>query len=229
ARRDWYQRLADRVNADLEAAGFPPCAAGRMARAWNWPVSEWVRRVEEEAEKRPAVAGVFFDLRRAGGHLDVQPIEAALSAAGRRQLFVRRLAKTALEASPPHGFLIRLRGESSTVDLKAQGISPVVWLARCYAVEAGTPARNTLERLEAAVRAGIMAETVRSNVAEAYRFLLGLRLRLHLRLLADGKPTTDAVALSQLTGIERSRLKDAFRAIKGWQDMAAYRYQPNLL
>jgi CBS domain-containing protein len=172
---------------------------------------------------------VLFDLRRAGGHLDIEPIESALSAAARKPLFVRRLAKTALEATPPHTLLIRLRGESSTVDLKAQGISPVVWLARCYAVEAGAPARNTLERLDAAVRAGIMAETLRSNVAEAYRFLLGLRLRLHLRLLADGAPTTDKVALSQLTGIERSRLKDSFRAIKGWQDMAAYRYQPNLL
>jgi len=229
SRRDWYQRLADRVNADLEAAGFPPCAAGRMARAWHWTVSEWVKRIDEEAEKRPAAAGVLFDLRRAGGHLDIAPIESALSAAAKKPLFVRRLAKTALEASPPHTLLIRLRGESSTVDLKAQGISPVVWLARCYAIEAGATARNTLERLDAAVRAGIMAEAVRSNVGEAYRFLLGLRLRLHLRLLADGKPTTNKVALSQLTGIERSRIKDSFRAIKGWQDMAAYRYQPNLL
>jgi CBS domain-containing protein len=229
AQRDWYQRLADRVNADLEAAGFPPCPAGRMARAWHGTVSEWVRRIHDEAEKRPAVAGMLFDLRRAGGHLGLEPLEAALSEAAKKPLFVRRLAKSALEVSPPHTLLLRLRGESSTVDLKAQGISPVVWLARCYAVEAGAPARNTLERLDAAVRAGIMAETLRSNVAEAYRFLLGLRLRLHLRLLADGAPTTDKVALSQLTGIERSRLKDSFRAIKGWQDMAAYRYQPNLL
>jgi len=33
------------------------------------------------------------------------------------------------------------------------------------------------------------------------------------------------VALSELSGIERTRLKDSFRAVKSWQDMAAYHYQ----
>jgi CBS domain-containing protein len=228
-RRDWYQRLAERVNADLEAAGFPPCPAGRMARSWQGTVSEWVRRIRDEGERRPAVAGVLFDFRRAGGHLDLEPLEEALAAVGKGHLFVRRLAKAALEATPPNTLLLRLRGESSVVDLKAQGISPVVWLARCYAVETGTTARNTVERLNAAVRAGLMAGGLCANVVEAYRFLLGLRLRLHLWQLSEGQPTADKVALARLTAIERSRLKDAFRAIKGWQEMAAYHYQPQLV
>jgi CBS domain-containing protein len=37
------------------------------------------------------------------------------------------------------------------------------------------------------------------------------------------------VALSDLTAIERSRLKESFRAIKGWQEKAAYHYQTGLL
>jgi CBS domain-containing protein len=34
--------------------------------------------------------------------------------------------------------------------------------------------------------------------------------------------------LSDLTSIERSRLKDAFRAISDWQEMAAYHYRTEM-
>ena len=105
------------------------------------------------------------------------------------------------------------------------GIAPVVVLARCYAIEVGSRSRATLERLEDAARAGLMDETFQASVSEAYRFLLGLRLRLQLRRLAQGKAPASEVALAELSGIERSRLKDAFRAVKTWQERAAYHYQ----
>jgi CBS domain-containing protein len=106
-----------------------------------------------------------------------------------------------------------------------QGLSPIVCLARCYGLEIGSPARNTRERLAAAVKEGLMSAEVFGAVSEAYRFLLGLRLRLQLRLLSEGRPVNNKVALSALSGIERSRLKDSFRAVKTWQEMAAYHYQ----
>jgi CBS domain-containing protein len=111
------------------------------------------------------------------------------------------------------------------VDLKWQGISPVVFLGRCYGLEVGGTTRSTLDRLEAAHRAGLMGPEVWSSVSEAYRFLLGLRLRAQLRAIQAGEPPTNKVALGDLTGIERSRLKDSFRAIKAWQEKAAYHYQ----
>ena len=89
----------------------------------------------------------------------------------------------------------------------------------------GAPERNTLERLEAARRAGLMAAEVHADVSEAYRFLLGLRLRLQLAALVDGRPVTNEVALSELTPVERSRLNESFRVIRRWQDMAAYHHR----
>jgi len=70
-----------------------------------------------------------------------------------------------------------------------------------------------------------MSPEVFGTVSEAYRFLLGLRLRLQLRAMSEGKPVVNKVAFSALSAIERTRLKDSFRAIKAWQDMAAYHYQ----
>ena len=226
--RAWFQALAEHVNADLEAAGFPPCHGGYMARHWLGTVSEWVQRFAGWFEVRKPqellVASTFFDFRKVGGALDLEPLEAALANTAQHPVFLRYLARAALDLRPPNSLLLRLR-ESTELDLKMQGLAPIVLLARCYGLEIGSRERNTHTRLEAAVKAGLMSQEVFNVVSEAYRFLLGLRLRLQLKLAAEGKPAINKLAFSDLSAVERSRLKDAFRAIKSWQDMAAYHYQ----
>lgn len=228
AHRAWFLELAGRVNADLEAAGFPRCSGDYMATRWNGTVSEWVQRFAGwfEARKPQELleASLFFDLRQVGGRLDVEPLEAAIANTAQHPVFLRYLARAALDLRPPSSIMMRLR-ESAELDLKMQGLSPITTLARCYGLEVGSLERNTRARLEAAVKAGLMSQEVFTSVSEAHRFLLGLRLRLQLRALSAGRPVVNKVALSELSGIERSRLKDSFRAIKGWQEMAAYHYQ----
>jgi CBS domain-containing protein len=222
--RAWYLALAERVNADLEAAGFPPCSAGHMARRQAASLSEWTRRFNACIdEPRPHMAALLFDFRRIGGALDVAPLEAAMDRAQRNPLFLRFLARTAVEHQPP-GAGLRLRG-GATVDLKAQGITPVVFLARCYGLEVGARARGTLDRLDAAATAGLLSQEAHEGVGHAYRFLLGLRLRHQLRRLSEGHAPTSVVRLGDLSAIERSRLKESFRAIKRWQERAAYHYR----
>jgi CBS domain-containing protein len=226
--RAWFQALAERVNDDLQAAGFPPCHGGYMARNWLGTTSEWLQRFAGwfEARKPQELleASTFFDFRKVGGALDLGPLEAALASTAQHPIFLRYLARAALDLRPPNSLMLRLR-ESKELDLKMQGLAPIVLLARCYGLEIGSAERNTQARLEAAVKAGLMSQEVFNVVSGAYRFLLGLRLRRQLKLAAEGKPPGTRLAFSDLTAIERSRLKDAFRAVKSWQDMAAYHYQ----
>ncbi len=226
SRRDWFEALALRVNTDLETAGFPRCPGGRMARRWNRTVSGWRAEIAECLEERPHDAAIFFDLRAVGGQLDASPLEAEAARGARMRLFVRKLAKGALGFSPPASFLLR---DSSRIDLKLHGVLPVVSLARCYAVEVGAKARGTLDRLDAAAKAGLMGEGVHADVTEAYRFLVGLRLRAQLRMVSEHRPVTNEVTVAELTALERNRLKDSFRAIKRWQEKAAYHYQTGVL
>lgn len=229
AGRDWFQAFAERVNADLVAAGFPECTGGYMGKNWHGPLSEWVERftgwTDVPSPQALLVASIFFDFRRVGGELDLEPLEEVLARTAQKPMFLRFLARSAMEFHPRPSLLLRLKGEASEVDLKLHGISPVVLLARCYGLEVGSRARSTLDRLDAAAKAGLMDEDVHASVSEAYRFLVGLRLRLQLRQLAEGRPSTSKVALSDLSAVERGRLKDAFRAIRGWQEKAAYHYQ----
>ncbi|HTT69576.1 MAG TPA: DUF294 nucleotidyltransferase-like domain-containing protein [Anaeromyxobacteraceae bacterium] len=228
--RPYFEALTERANLDLEAAGFPRCPGGYMARTWHGPLPEWEARfagwIDDPKPRALLYAAIFFDFRKVHGALDLAALEAVLARAQKAQTFLSAMAKAAMEFRPPATLFLRVRGEE--VDLKLQAISPIVFLARPYALEVGSPARNTLERLEAAVQAGLLSPDVRSTLREAYRFLLGLRLREQTHMLSAGKPVTNRIALSALSSIERSRLKDSLRAIRSWQETAAYHYRTDL-
>jgi CBS domain-containing protein len=70
---------------------------------------------------------------------------------------------------------------------------------------------------------------VHAEISEAYRFLVGLRLRAQLRMLSERRAVTGEVTLSELSAVERGGVKDAFRAIRSWQEKAAYAYQTDVL
>jgi len=228
ARRDWYQAFAELVNADLEQAGFPRCPGGYMAKQWHGTLSEWRQRflgwTDVPTPQALLVASIFFDYRKVGGELGLEPLEAVILEAARKPVFLRLLAQDALAFRPPPLLLLRLRGASSTVDLKGSGLKPIVALARRCALEAASQDRGTIGRLEAAGRAGLVDPDTVATMVEVYRFLIGLRLRLQLRAAAEGQPVTNKVALSALSAIERGRVKDAFRAIRAWQDDATSRF-----
>jgi CBS domain-containing protein len=223
--RGWFASLAERVNADLARAGFPRCSYGHEASKDHGTLSEWTHRLASAVDgPRPQAAAFLLDLRRAAGPLELAPLEAERARAGRSATFLRFLARAALELEPAEVGGLRLRA-APEVDLKAGGIQPVVFLARCYGLEVGSAERSTLGRLDAARQAGLMGEEVHAGVTEAYRFLLGLRLRLQLRQIAERHAPTSLVAWAELSAIERSRLKESLRAVRRWQEMAGYHYR----
>src|SRR6266508_5745758 len=211
--RGWFQEFTERVHADLQAAGFARCAGKITARVARGTLDEWTRRFNGCIDERqPHPAALLFDLRKVGGALDVAPLEGAIARVQRNPVFLRFLARAAVEQRPPASLALRLSGRSDA-DLEAQGVLPVVSLARCYGLEVGTPARATLERLDAAAKAGLLSEGTHERVSQAYRFLVALRLRDQLRKLSEGLAPTSVVKLADLSAIERSRLKEAFHAI----------------
>jgi len=226
----YFAALAERANADLIMAGYPPCPGGYMARKWHGPLDEWEARfngwLDDPKPQALLWAAIFFDFRKVHGVLDLAPLEAVLTRASKARVFLSCMAKAALEFRPPPSLFLRLHGDE--IDLKRQAISPIVFLVRPYALEVGTTARNTLERLDKAVEAGLMGADARATLREAYQFLLGLRLREQVRMIAGGNPPVNTISLSALSSIERSRLKDSLRHIREWQDKAAYYYRTEL-
>jgi CBS domain-containing protein len=224
ASRGWFQALAERVNGELERAGLAPCRGGHMARNDLASLSEWRRRFDAAVEgPLPHQAELWLDARRVGGRLDVAPLAACLARAARAPLLQHLLAREALAFRPPAPLLLRLR-PSTVVDVKLHGLVPIVFLARCYALEAGSVGRGTLERLDSARRGGALAVEHHAAVSRAYRFLLSLRLRLQLRARAARSAFQDRFPAAALAPPDRVGLREAFGAIRRWQASAGYHF-----
>ncbi len=232
AARAYFARFAERAIADLQAAGFPRCPGGYMATRWQGPLDEWRDRFHGWLEKATPTAlleaSIFFDFRPVYGHLDVTALHALAARAGGARTFLSAMAKSALTFRPPGGLVLRIRGDASKVDLKLKGISSIVFLARVYGLEAGARTSNTLGRIRAAFDAGLIAKDTVETLGEAYGFLLRLRLREQLRMIAEGRPPVNVVSIADLSSLERSRLRDTFRAIEDWQERAAYHYRTDM-
>jgi CBS domain-containing protein len=199
-----------------------------MATRWRGSLDWWRRQFREWAEEpKPQAllhASIFFDFRAVHGHLDLAPLVEEVARAARSDTFRNAMARVALGFKPPPSLLLRIRGESSSLDIKAHGVTPVVGLARVYGLEVGSRSRATLDRLQDAVRVGVMGRDELATISEAYHFIVQLRLRQQLRMAAEGEEVSNVISLARLSSIERTRLKDAFGAIARWQERAAFHF-----
>ena len=230
--REYFTALAEKAIADLVAAGFPRCPGGYMSTRWLGGIAGWEERfrgwLEKPTPQALLEASIFFDFRAVHGHLDVSPLRGVITRAASARTFLSAMAKSAVTFHPPSGLGLRLRSESSRFDMKLKGISPIVFLSRVYGLEAGSRTSNTLDRLRAAVVAGLIEQDTCDTLSEAYRFLLRVRLRTQIRAISEGNPPSNLVSLSDLSSMERSRVRDAFRAIEVWQERASYHYRTDL-
>lgn len=224
----YFAALAERVVADLIAAQFPPCRGGFMATRWCHPLDEWLRLfrgwVQAPQPRALIEAANFFDFRRVHGELELEPLQQVLAEAAREQIFLAHLARAALGFTPPLGLFRHIRQEDGGVDLKKGGLIPIVSLARLHALECGSRARPTVERLEAAAAGGTLSREGAATLAEAFRFLLRLRLRAQLQALRAGQAPDNRVRLDELSSLERRHLKETFVTLGEMQQATALRY-----
>lgn len=210
--RGWFGRLAASLVRDLEAAGFPPARVGSSLTART--MSGW-REAAVLARAEPTSAGALLDLRRVAGGLDLAPLLDDLGGLAADPGFRQELRRAALAVSPD------AKLGDAPVDLEVAGIEPVARLARVEALACGAEglaARTTMERLAVVARARRLSPDRHAAVADAFRSLLGLRLGVQLRRLAEGREPLPVVEPATLDAGERARLKDALRAVRGWQE-----------
>ena len=229
AHEAYFEALAERVVHGLIAAGIPACVGGFMATNWRRPLGAWIQLFRgwiDTPDPRALIEALnFFDYRAVHGSLGLAPLEDLLLKAGRQPLFMAHLARASLGLTPPLGAFRNIKAEQEGgVDVKKGGLAPIVSLARLYALEGGSSARGTLERLDAAAAQGLLSKLGSQTLAEGFRFLLGLRLREQLRAMRAGEPVTNSVRLEYLSPVERQHLKDVFVAIRELQGATAIRY-----
>jgi CBS domain-containing protein len=233
----YFRSLAERVVVSLVALGYPPCPGGSMASNPRWcqPLSVWRRYIDDwvrEPEPQNLLySSIYFDLRGVGGDV---ALAAALRGEIRAQAaawrsFPRYLAKLAVSHAPPLGLLSRFRLERRDgrrgINVKLNAMLLVVNALRAYAIDLGLDETNTLERLEAATRAGgCFSRPEADDVRDCYETIFLFRLRHQLTLLAAGRHADNLLDPYALARSEQQRLKEAFRAIRRLQGRVRTRY-----
>ncbi|WP_243027127.1 DUF294 nucleotidyltransferase-like domain-containing protein [Thermus albus] len=225
----YFQALAERVVKGLIQAGIPECKGGYMATRWRKSLREWqdtFRHWMEAPEPQALLdTQIFFDFRSAAGTLSLKPLEETLLQGSQKGVFLYHMAQASLAFRPPLGLFGRVRTEEGFLDLKRHAIAPIVALARLYALQAGSLARGTVERLRVAAQSGTLSQEGADRLEEAFRFFFTLRLKHQLESLRQGKEVGNRVLWSALTPSERRKALEGFRAIAEIQESTASHFQ----
>ncbi len=218
---EWYAALGAGIAEFLDGAGVKRCAGGVMAANAEWRGSreQWRERVDGWLRRaRPQDllnVDIFFDLvavcgeQRLAGELH----EEAVRAACKTPPFLALLGQSVEALAPRFSLFGRLRSEAGRIDLKRDGLLPLVSLARTLALRIGSSARSTPERLRDAADAGRLSEGDAATLIETHAALLTLTLRQQLVDLENGVPPSSRVETRSLSRRERQRLRESLHRL----------------
>jgi CBS domain-containing protein len=231
----YFKALAKIVSDGLDACGYVYCPGDMMATAdrwcqrqsvWRGYFTGWMSRPDPEAQM---LASVMFDLRPIGGaaslFTDLQ--SDTLARAASNSIFVAHMIANSLKHTPPLGLLrgfatIRSGEHRNHIDMKMNGVVPVVDLARIYALQGQIPEANTRARLVAAEERGVISASGARDLLEAYDLIASTRLEAQAHLVKSGRKPDNYLAPSDLSDFERSHLRDAFVVVRTMQSAVSH-------
>lgn len=233
----WFESLATFVCDGLAECGFIYCPGDIMATnpKWRQPQKVWhsyfTSWVETPSPQALLNSSVFFDLETICGEVSLltNVRKELLKKTKKSTLFIAHLSKNALNLRPPLGFfrdfVLKQNGKHrATLDLKHNGIAPVVDLARIYALAEGISAVNTIERIQQAAGTPSLTKASAENLIDAYEFLGMLRVEHQAKELMRGESADNFLSPKEISKLEREHLKDAFKVIKSLQDARQSNY-----
>ena len=230
--------FAERVNARLDACGFPLCKGGIMAGNPQWCLStaDWQRQfaewIDHGSPEALLHASIFFDFRALAGDAALAlDLRAWLAhAAQKNPRFLHQMAGNALRNRPPLGVvrdfvLSEDAAHPHTLDLKLNGATPFVDAARIFALAAGSPQTNTAKRLREAAHALHIPDAELADWNRAFHFLQLLRLRHQHGQQRAGQTPDNHIDPDTLNPLDRRILKEALRQARKVQARLAMDYK----
>lgn len=234
----YFKSLAKFVCDGLDACGYVHCPGDMMAMTdtWRQPKRQWAeyfsRWTGQPDPTSLMLTCVFFDLRAIYG--TTRLLDSLRSDVLRRTqgntLFLAHMVGNALKHQPPLGLFkgistLRSGEHKGKIDLKLNGVVPIVDLARVYALAGAHEAVNTHDRLLNAAKSGEISEQGARDLRDALEFLAYTRIQHQARQIAAGLGPDNFMNPNDLSNFERSQLKDAFTVVHDLQNVLGQRYR----
>ena len=109
--------------------------------------------------------------------------------------------------------LDRVSANPARFDLKNGGTTPIVNLARFFALSNGITISSTIDRLKAVEAVGALDSETASALREAFEIVMRIRLEHHAAQIEAGAVPDNVVDPSALSPLTRAHLREAFRAV----------------
>lgn len=226
----YFAALAKFVSDGLDTCGYFYCPGDMMAtnprwrqplRVWQGYFKKWIAKPNPEAQM---LASVMFDLRPIGGDTslfaDLQ--RETLLMAAKNSIFTAHMISNSLKHQPPLGLLrglakIRSGEHRNQIDLKHNGVVPVVDLGRIYTLQGQLTQINTRARLDAAISEGVLSTSGGADLLDAYDLIAATRLEHQAAEIKRGQKPDNYLDPATLSDFDRSHLRDAFVVVKTMQ------------
>lgn len=226
----WFADLARFVSDGLHACGYVYCPGDMMATnprwrqtraVWRGYFQSWIDHPDPEAQM---LASVMFDLRAIGGDASLLAglQHNTLALAAEKPIFLYNMIANSLKHRPPLGLIggistPRSGEHRNQVDMKHNGVVPVIDLARVYALQGQLTPVNTRARLEDAEARGIISAAGARDLIAAYDLIQTMRLESQAEQVRSGRRPDNHLSPADLPAFERSHLRDAFVVVRGMQ------------
>jgi len=239
---EYFREMAMFVNTALDKCGYVVCPGDVMASntKWRQPKKVWENYFHSWIWSPEPMAlmlsSIFFDMRVVHGDesLFYGIKDKILEDSKKNKIFLAFMASNALKHRPPLGFfrdfvLINDGEHNNTLDLKHNGIVPIIDLARLCALAQGIEPVNTLARLKQCGGTPSMSAGASADLTDAYEFIGTLRVQHQAEQIRLGQKPDNYVSPQSLSKLEREHLKEAFRVISRMQETIGSRYQTSRL
>ncbi|MGC9552372.1 DUF294 nucleotidyltransferase-like domain-containing protein [Vibrio metoecus] len=236
----YFAQLAEWVCHGLDRCGYPLCDGDIMAsnpkwrmtrKEWENCFADWIDNPNPQALLN---ASIFFDLDGVYGRTKwaEQLSSFIVRRARRNQRFLACLARNALNRTPPLGFFKNFVMEkdgrhNNSINLKRRGTAPLADLIRVHALAAGSRAKNSFERLDDVIDAGLLPQGKGKDLRDALEFIAMVRIRHQAVDVEQEREADNSIEPENLSDFERRNLKDAFQILSNGQNYLKYRYQAN--
>ena len=244
--RDGYTPPAnlDRLCADFSAAlasfGYPECAGHIMVSNAEWRHSssefalmtrQWLLHPDADGLMKFAI---FMDAHAVcGDALLLDEVQQALRGLATDNDAVLARFTSAIEAfGSSVGWWNRLLGlgdGGDQLNLKKEGIFPLVHGVRSLALAERVTETGTVARIAALQTAQVLSPTVAAELTDSLHFFMGLKLKSGLAEIDQGQPVSGAIDVERLSSLDRDLLKDALGVVKRFKLLLRQRFHLDAL
>ncbi|MCG9545606.1 MULTISPECIES: DUF294 nucleotidyltransferase-like domain-containing protein [Vibrio] len=234
----YFEELSKFICDGLDQCGYVYCTGDIMAtnptwrmtrRQWEECFADWI---DDPNPKALLNASIFFDLDGVYGRLKwaEQLNSFIVRRARKNNRFLACLARNALNRTPPLGFFKDFVMEkdgrhNNSINLKRRGTAPLADLIRVHSLAVASRSKNSFERLDDIIDAGILPKGRAQDLKDAMEFISLVRIRHQAHDVDNNVEPDNNIEPENLSDFERRNLKDAFQILSNAQNFLKFRYQ----